>query len=266
MSNQTTLWDFLSATFSPASEAGPTPCDSRDGLTNDPCGPAPALASPSPLLENSAAPTTSDTSGLSSPDSLSSVSLQQSLESRLRQRLEGTGSALYDLTWKQWDMQSGPPICALRASVRRISDNDSIGERKVLPTQTATNNGRGEEPNAKIRRGMNPGMTLADAVRLVGWATPSARDWKDTPGMSQTGVNPNGTTRTRLDQLPRQAHLAISGQKQTTTDAATENTVLLNPAFSLWLLGFHSEWLRCAEQVTPSSRRSRKPSSSASTK
>ena len=42
---------------------------------------------------------------------------------------------------------------------------------------------------------------------LVGWPTCSARDWKDTPGMSETGVNPDGTERTRLDQLPRVANL-----------------------------------------------------------
>lgn len=37
------------------------------------------------------------------------------------------------------------------------------------------------------------------------WATPSTRDWKDTPGMATTGTNPDGSTRQRLDQLPRQA-------------------------------------------------------------
>lgn len=45
-------------------------------------------------------------------------------------------------------------------------------------------------------------------VELTSWATPSSRDWKDTPGMAETGVNPDGTERTRLDQLPRQANLA----------------------------------------------------------
>ena len=43
---------------------------------------------------------------------------------------------------------------------------------------------------------------------LSGWSTPSARDWKDTAGMATTGVNPDGSERTRLDQLPRQAALA----------------------------------------------------------
>ena len=38
----------------------------------------------------------------------------------------------------------------------------------------------------------------------TGWVTPSARDWKDTPGMATT--RPDG--RSRLDQLPRQATLA----------------------------------------------------------
>lgn len=36
------------------------------------------------------------------------------------------------------------------------------------------------------------------------WMTPSSRDWKDTPGMELSGVNPDGTKRERLDQLARQ--------------------------------------------------------------
>lgn len=43
---------------------------------------------------------------------------------------------------------------------------------------------------------------LQDQTRS--WATPSSRDWKDTEGMSQTGTNPDGTTRQRVDQLARQ--------------------------------------------------------------
>ena len=40
---------------------------------------------------------------LSSP----SATLQWSLESRLRQRMEGNGSPLYALTWSNWDMPAG---------------------------------------------------------------------------------------------------------------------------------------------------------------
>jgi hypothetical protein len=41
-----------------------------------------------------------------------------------------------------------------------------------------------------------------------GWPTASSRDWKDTAGMATTGINPDGSERTRLDQLPRVATLA----------------------------------------------------------
>ena len=41
-----------------------------------------------------------------------------------------------------------------------------------------------------------------------GWPTPASRDWKDTPGMATTATNPDGSARTRLDQLPRVANLA----------------------------------------------------------
>lgn len=60
---------------------------------------------------------------------------------------------------------------------------------------------------------VTPGGALIPALRAsarrisdsgcTGWVTPSARDWKDTPGMAT--VRPDG--RSRLDQLPRQANL-----------------------------------------------------------
>jgi hypothetical protein len=58
---------------------------------------------------------------------------------------------------------------------------------------------------------------VADAA-LAAWATPAERDWKDTPGMAETGTNPDGSERTRLDMLPRQAHLACWPTPQTADD------------------------------------------------
>lgn len=45
-------------------------------------------------------------------------------------------------------------------------------------------------------------------LATTGWPTASARDWKDTPGMATEATNPDGSDRTRLDQLPRVAYLA----------------------------------------------------------
>lgn len=39
--------------------------------------------------------------------------------------------------------------------------------------------------------------------QVTNWPTASARDWKDTSGMSMEGVNPDGSTRKRTDQLAR---------------------------------------------------------------
>lgn len=63
-------------------------------------------------------------------------------------------------------------------------------------------------------------INLNDQAVLTSWFTPAARDWKDTPGMAVTGIDPDGTTRTRIDQLPRQVQLAdLSGWA---TPVATE--------------------------------------------
>lgn len=51
------------------------------------------------------------------------------------------------------------------------------------------------------------GVNLQTAVKAdpeLPWATPAARDFKDSPGMAKSGVNPDGTIRNREDQLARQ--------------------------------------------------------------
>jgi hypothetical protein len=40
------------------------------------------------------------------------------------------------------------------------------------------------------------------------WPTASARDWKDSPGMATTAINPDGSDRNRTDQLARAVYVA----------------------------------------------------------
>ena len=190
---------------------------------------------------NKKEPMMTDISGRSGTTSSRSAALQSSLENRLRVNLEGRGYPTYVLKWKHWDMQSGPPIYALRGSVPRISGNASGS-----------------------------------------WATPTARDWKDTLGMSLTWTNPDGSVRNRTDRLMSQ--IILSQWPTPVTSESTHcyggwnkdgsrNIILkltgtakllsvetvstapsqLNPRFSLWLMGFPIEWAYCGEQVTPSS-------------
>ena len=410
MSSQATLPGIPTATSSPASAVGPTHSDlpeSKDGES----GPGAVHASPSPLPGREREPTTNGTCGRSSTGSSASASLQRSLESRLRARLEGLGSPLYSLTWKAWDMPFREPICALRALGRRTSGkgsggwptataqdsvrqysqealrkfaidgnvaghyvdlnaaaqltgwgtpratdgnknvrsqqgalaeaerkggNNDLGVSAALtgwPTPATPSGGRSvsiekmdatgrtadgkkhtaslehavrfvgwptpladssetrtpesSERRAKAGRpitlsgaaslaagwatprvGNNGGIgsperaadgkaRLEDQVQGAGWVTPSARDWKDTPGMATEGVNPDGTKRNRVDQLPRQAAM-VAGQEPNTSNVSTEKRGQLSPAFSLWLMGFPAAWALCAGAVTPSSRKSRK--------
>jgi hypothetical protein len=116
---------------------------------------------------------------------------------------------------------------------------------------------------------------------LASWATPTTRDHKD--GSSDGTVLVNGLlgrqvwqtnwpTPKRSDaerggqetRTGRKSNLVdrvmLSGTTSSGSPAATAGRGQLNPAFSLWLMGYPEEWGNCAPQAMRSSRRSR-PSS-----
>lgn len=122
-----------------ASGDGPSLSDSQDGRTVGPCGRDLVRASRSVGREPGTPHrrTTLDISGRTCEGSSKSASLQSALESRLRARLGGGGSKHFDMTWRHWDMKSGPRICALRARARITSGSESSG---LLRTPTASDN------------------------------------------------------------------------------------------------------------------------------
>src|SRR5574337_309634 len=178
----------------PASDCGHTPCGSPAGPTLALVGPDPALANLSASQAKAAGLLMSGIFGPLSFTSLRSVNLQSSLASRLQARMAGLGSPLFDLTWKQRDMPSGPPICALRASGRRTSGKGCIG----WPTPTVPNGGRSVstetmDATGRTADGRKHCASLEHAVKFAGWPTPtvsSGAQHKDSPTPGQTG----GTT------------------------------------------------------------------------
>ena len=157
------------------------------------------------------------------------VSLQQCLEKRLKRRLSASGSLEYTLTWKNWDMSSGPQICALRARGRKATRSVTVGSGKTkkklkqkcvgmrllhaLSEHRTSGNGctgvlvgqptsstrdyKGGYQGGRIRNGKVSTDTLDVASQLVGWQTP-----KLPSGGTQTErTTPGGGLRKMEDQV-----------------------------------------------------------------
>ena len=289
-----TLLERLKRISSQASVSGATHSDSPGGPTTDLSGPARAPVSPSASPAEARAPTTSVTSGLSGSVSSVSAALQSSLESRLRALTASRGSTLYALTWKARATPSGLLICALRASVRRTSVSASTssalpetgwpttgakdGDKSVRTFEGAAKEAERKgwtndlctaahsvlagwpTPMARNTTGASETETRqgsADLQTVSGWASPTTRDWKDSPGMATHSTNPDGSERVRMDLLPRQAF----GAAPIGSPVETASSGQLNPAHSRWLMGLPRAWDDCAPTATPSSRKSPRRSS-----
>lgn len=203
-----------------------------------------------------------------------SVDLQRSLENRLRANLEGLGSPEYGLTWKHWDMPSGQPICALRASGHHISVKDSIGERYGYPTPQVRD-GKGAQGRAGIPSGRPTPMAGSKATETyneAGNTDSSRRTVALAQGIALSGVKPPrehdkgvplsqqvvgwATPRTAdggknvrsmegaLREVVRKGAANDLGTTSMLSHAGTEKPGALAPAFSLWLQGFPQEWLK----------------------
>jgi hypothetical protein len=243
MHGQSSMWSpetsegTSSATSSPASVDGRTRSDSPD--SKESAGPGAVPANPSPWQAQERARLTKDTFGPLFDGLSPSAALQSSLESRLRERLDGYGSPEYELTWKHVAMVSGPPILQRRALGRRISGSgftgwpttttmDHIEREGLRPSRVATNRTGGYI--AEVLAGMP----------TAGWLTPSANE------------DAAGTLAGNMQQmLSHQAQLVGLDSESYVAGTERPDASRLNPLFSLWLQGYPpAEWASCGVQGT----------------
>ncbi len=295
--------DTRNVISSPVSAVGLLPFSSPDGPQIVPPGPAPARASRSARPGKGKELRTSGIYGPTYTDSSARGVPMSSLESRFLERLGTLGSMEYVLTLHRKITPSKHSIFRLAASARPTSETGCTGWRSPNvrekgggdysdPAKAAARMESGHQvnladevmvmgwtspqahdstpgdPNRVGRFGTaHGGRNLNDeAAQIAGWASPSARDHKDTPGMATEATNPDGSLRDRTDQLPRQvaiiaaAHQASgiasssSDPTQKASTGASASKGALNPEFVAWLMSFPPEWLECAPEKKPKAK------------
>src|SRR5690606_34862407 len=106
------------------------------------------------------------------------------------------------------------------------------------------NDGTGD----KIPPGRQGGVALKT---MAGWATPTARDYRSEKASDDYNQKREATPRGK--PLSYQALGAIPSG----SPVQTERRGALNPALSLWLMGYPDEWLSCGVRAMQSCRSSR---------
>ncbi len=153
---------------------------------------------------------TSAICGRNFPGSSESVALQSALENRSKQRLDTGGSIEYLLSWKRRFTPAGRSYCQLAAKARPTNAIGSSG----WPT-TQTRDWKGPQGRAYKH----------EAMDLPATAFLACGDRKDEPLIGPTNK-----------LLGREVW--ASGQIPNGSLAQTTKRGVLNPAFSLWLMGF----------------------------
>lgn len=292
-----TLSDSISAISSPGSADGLSRCVAQDGPTVARHGQHHAPASLSARQAKGLGLLTSGTYGPPHIGLSASAALSWSLASNLAALTRTTGSTLYKLTWKPWDMPSGRLRFRLRASARRTSETELTG----WPTPTASNTKNAYQDAEKViaRKSAGRQSNLQDIACLAGWPTPTTIDNNQVAGSGAAASAPKrGTTlggAARLAAWPtpcaqdsehspknpmrriaskekRQIMLAhcaglmlpvrltASGEMLTGCTARMESGGQLDPDHSRWLMGFPPEWEDCAPTETLSTLKRRQRS------
>ncbi len=122
-----------------------------------------------------------------------------------------------------------------------------------------TSTGGSEDPEAKARRGLNPGLEPADAAALAGWATPRSVESGHSRGNPERMLNNKSRIEDQV-HLAAPARLTSEGILLTGSSAAMASGGQLNPAHSRWLQGYPPAWCDCAVTAMRSTRTSRRSS------
>jgi hypothetical protein len=97
-------------------------------------------------------------------------------------------------------------------------------------------------------------LKLPGAAALASWATPAARDYRSESATDEYNEARWNHTRGK----PLSAEATLSGPTLNGSPVETAKSGQLNPAFSLWLMGYPTAWASCGALVTRLSRRLRR--------
>jgi hypothetical protein len=278
MSYHQTSPSLPNATFLPGSEGGATLYPWPDGSIRDQYGQVHARANLSARQVKALGLLTSGIYGLPGSILSESADLSESLVSRLQ--VSCRGGILFRQTWKAKVTPAGRRYWVHIASAHRISDNDCTG----WPTPNASNVKGAIISLESIEKRKSKGsqQNLQDIAQLAAWPTPASTDAMRHPGENFTTknitLNNAAAWATPCQRDYRTANLKSfkergggmkgeqwnnqvvhSGPIATGSNAETEKRGQLNPAHSLWLMGYPvTEWESCAGLEMQSCRKSRR--------